>query len=67
MSILVKKEEQKEEIILAQIIKKDGVLTMNHSKSASQCEVYGFLKIYLKVMEDAMGADFEGTDDWVLY
>jgi len=65
----MKKKETRnsEEIILAQVVKRDGMLAMKHSKSASQYEVYGFLKMYLEVMEQQLFDGFETTDEFELF
>lgn len=59
--------DEKEQVILAQVIKKDGFISMRHSKSASQYEVYGFLRLYLEAMEMDMLNGFEADDNFELF
>lgn len=59
--------EEKEEVLLAQIYKKDGNISIRHSKSASQFEVFGFLKCYIKLMEKQLVSEFQGTEGWDLF
>jgi len=61
------KNNVKEEIILAQIVKRDGAISMKHSKSANQFETYGFLRIYLELLEEQLYSDFETSDDFELF
>jgi len=59
--------DAKEEIIMAQIVKKDGNLTMKHSKSAGQFEIFGFLSCYIQAIEMDMINSFEGDDNFELF
>ena len=60
-------KDDKEEIILAQVVKKNGVISMKHSKSASTFEVYGFLQIYLDALEMDMVQSLEADDNFELF
>lgn len=63
----VVKEGEKEEVILIKLVKTNKRIEMKHSKSANQYEVYGFLKMYLKVLEEDMSKEFEIDEDFELY
>lgn len=57
----------KEELILAQIYKKDGKVSIRHSKSASQFEIFGFLTAYLEAFANDLVGSFEPSEDFELY
>jgi len=61
------KAEEKEEVVLGQIVKKDGIITMKHSKSASVYEIFGFLAVYLEALEMDLISGFEATDEFELF
>lgn len=63
-------EVKKEKIELCNIYKEDGQIKIRYSKSAQQFEIYGFLKVYLKIMEEDMLNEFEPPDEgeeWEMY
>lgn len=60
-------EPDKEEIMLAQIYKKNGIVSIRHSKSAGQFEVFGFLTAYVEALGNDLIAGFEPTDEWELF
>lgn len=57
----------KEEVVLAQIVKKDGKIGIKHSKSAQQFEVFGFLTVYLEAEAQHMINQLESNDEFELY
>jgi hypothetical protein len=62
-----KRITDKEEIILAQIVKKGGMIRIKNSKSANQFEVYGFLRVYVEALEMDMVDSLEYDDKFELY
>ena len=64
---LIEINEDKEEVILARIVKKDGNLSIQHSKSASQFEVFGFLTIYIEAFAMDMANSLEGDTDFEIF
>ena len=55
----------KEEIIIAEIYKQDGNLGIRipNEKDTKQYELYGFLKCYIKLLEEDLINQLEPTDD----
>ena len=59
--------KQTEELVLAKIIKKDGLLSIKNSKSANMFEVFGFLVCYLDQLQEELQSSFESDNDYELY
>lgn len=57
----------KEELILAQIYKKNGIVSIKHSKSASQFEIFGFLTAYLEAFANDLVNSFDPSEEFELY
>ena len=60
-------ENEKEEIVLAQVFKKDGKISIRHSKSAGQFEVFGFLTCYIEALGVELINGFEPSDEFELF